>query len=452
MFRVVLYVTLGLGLATLSTWSFTKVGTGRFVQVALPFWILYAVLGLVGRFGRTLALRSGVYLGVLFLGGSVALVEYGFRGQGPFLHLGAVAMTAVFIGRKASAYVLAAALLVTAVAGALFVSGVLVHDVVQPLTSATAWLSLELTLAFIGVSMYAAVAVVMDRLAQSLESTRGLVQKLEAEVAAASAARAALDRLNADLELRIAERTAGLERVNEELEAFSYTVSHDLRAPLRHVNAYVGMLRERSETQVDAESLRFMSTIEKAAERMASMIDNLLKFYRLGRAALSLVELDLRQLFDEVIAEREHELSARKVELVFGELGSAKADRGLLKQVLSNLFDNALKYTSRKESARVEIRAERTNGEVVVSIADDGVGFDPAHRERLFQVFQRLHHEREFEGTGIGLAHVRRIIERHGGRVWGEGTLGAGAIFSFSLPDERAPAVEREARRIGSQR
>jgi light-regulated signal transduction histidine kinase (bacteriophytochrome) len=299
--------------------------------------------------------------------------------------------------------------------------------------------------------MYAAVAVVMDRLAQSLEHTRGLVQKLEAEVAAAAAARAALDRLNVDLERRIAERTAGLERVNEELEAFSYTVSHDLRAPLRHVNAYVGMLRERSETQVDAESLRFMSTIEKAAERMATMIDHLLQFYRLGRAALSLVELDLRQLLSDVIAEREHELAARKVELVFGELGSVKADRSLLKLVLSNLFDNALKYTSRGASARIEIRAERTNGEVVVSMKDDGVGFDPAHRERLFQVFQRLHHEREFEGTGIGLAHVRRIVERHGGRVWGEGTLGAGAIFSFSLPDESGPAAEHEAQRIGSQ-
>jgi signal transduction histidine kinase len=443
-FRVVLYVTLGLGLATLSTWTLTKHDSERFATVVLPFWGFYAALALVGLFGRTLAVRAGVYLAVLFVGGTFALVEYGFRGQGPFLYLGAVAMTAVFLGRRASAYLLVLELAVTAVVGFLFVTERLVHDAVAPLTSWGAWVSLELTLTFIGVSMYAAVGVVMDRLAQSLERSRGLVKKLEAEVAAADAARAELDRLNADLERRITERTEGLARVNEELQAFSYTVSHDLRAPLRHVNAYVGMLRERAAEQLDSESLRFMDTIEKAADRMASMIDHLLHFYRLGRAGLSLVSVDLRKLVDEVLAERELELSKRRVELVIGELGALRADRSLMKQVLSNLLDNALKYSSRTEHARVEISAERGPGEVVVRVTDNGVGFDPAHRERLFQVFQRLHPEREFEGSGIGLAHVRRIIERHGGRVWAEGAVGAGASFFFSIPE---PSAEHQAKK-----
>lgn len=437
-FRVVLYVTLGLGLATLAAWSYTKLGSGRFVQVALPFWGFYVVLAVVGLFGKTLVVRAGVYLGVLFLGGTFALVEYGFRGQGPFLYLGAVAMTAVFIGRRASAYLLVTELAVTALVAYLFVTGRLVHDAVAPLTSLSAWISLGLTLTFVGVSMYAAVAVVMDRLGQSLESSRGLVKKLEAQVAAAAAARAELDRLNAELEQRIAERTEGLARVNEELQAFSYTVSHDLRAPLRHVNAYVGMLRERTEPQADAESLRFMATIEKAAERMASMIDDLLHFYRLGRAGLSLVNVELDKVLQEVLAEREHEIAERRVEIAIGELGSVRADRGLMKQVLSNLIDNALKYSSRKERARVELSAAREPGETIVAVRDNGVGFDPAHRERLFQVFQRLHPEREFEGSGIGLAHVRRIIERHGGRVWAEGAVGDGATFFFSVPNAHA--------------
>ena len=444
-FRVVLYVTLALGLATLSTWSFTKHDSERFVTVVLPFWGFYVALALVGLFGKTLAIRAGVYLAILFFGGTFALVEYGFRGQGPFLYLGAVAMAAVFLGRKASAYLLAVELAVTAVIAFLFVTERLVHDAVAPLTSVGAWISLELTLTFIGVSMYAAVAVVMDRLGQSLERSRGLVKNLEAEVQAADAARAELDRLNADLERRIAERTEGLARVNEELQAFSYTVSHDLRAPLRHVNAYVGMLRERSAQNLDAESLRFMDTIEKAADRMASMIDHLLHFYRLGRAGLSLANVELDKLVDEVLAERELELAKRHVELVTGGLGSVRADRGLMKQVLSNLIDNALKYSSRKEHARIELAAERARGETVVSIRDDGVGFDPAHRERLFQVFQRLHPEREFEGSGIGLAHVRRIIERHGGRVWAEGAVGVGATFFFSIPD--AIGAEQEPKK-----
>ncbi len=445
-FRVVLYVTLGLGLATLSAWSFTKYDGERFAQVVLPFWGFYVALALVGLFGKTLAVRAGVYLAILFVGGTFALVEYGFRGQGPFLYLGAVAMTAVFLGRRASAYLLSLELAVTALVGYLFVTERLVHDAVAPLTSVGAWISLELTLTFIGVSMYAAVAVVMDRLGQSLERSRGLVKKLEAEVAAADAARAELDRLNAELERRIAERTDGLARVNEELEAFSYTVSHDLRAPLRHVNAYVGMLRERAARQLDAESLRYMDTIERAADRMASMIDHLLHFYRLGRAGLSLVSVDLRKLVDEVLGERELELSTRHVEIVLGELGTLRADRALMKQVLSNLLDNALKYSSTTERARVEIAVERDRVETVVRVSDNGVGFDPAHRERLFQVFQRLHPEREFEGSGIGLAHVRRIIERHGGRIWAEGAVGAGATFFFSIPDSGA---EPDAKKTG---
>lgn len=245
------------------------------------------------------------------------------------------------------------------------------------------------------------------------------------------------DRMNAELEARVAERTERLAQANDELKAFSYTVSHDLRAPARQVGAYVGMLRERAGGTLDAEALRHLDSIEGAARRMGRMIDDLLHFHAVGGLAMAATELDTHGLVEEVVRECSAETLGREVTWRLGPLPRVPADRGLLKQVFANLIGNALKYTKPRSKAEISVAGRAENGEAVIFVRDNGVGFDPAYSHKLFQVFQRLHSAHEFEGSGIGLAHVKRIVERHGGRVWAESALGAGATFSFSLPTAR---------------
>jgi light-regulated signal transduction histidine kinase (bacteriophytochrome) len=255
------------------------------------------------------------------------------------------------------------------------------------------------------------------------------------------------DRLSAELEARVTERTDRLARANEELEAFSYTLSHDLRAPLRHVNAYIGMLREETQGALTDKALERVNVISDAAGRMTRMIDDLLQFYRLGRASFATADLDLKMLVGEVIAEHSHETRARDVAWKIGELPALSADRALMKHVFANLIGNALKYTSTRSHAEITVDQEPRNEEVVVYVRDNGVGFDPSQTHRLFHVFQRLHPLHDFEGNGIGLAHVRRIVERHGGRVWAKGAVDAGATIYLAFPIRTERLASREFER-----
>jgi light-regulated signal transduction histidine kinase (bacteriophytochrome) len=241
-------------------------------------------------------------------------------------------------------------------------------------------------------------------------------------------------RLNAELEQRVRERTAALEAANKELEAFSYSVSHDLRAPLRAVDGYALMLTEDYGDRLDDEGRRLLKVVRASAERMGHLIDDLLRFSQVGRRPLSLMPLDMHVLAGEVVAEITQLHPKARIEL--GALPAATGDRALLRHVWTNLVSNAVKYSARVASPRVEITGDSNARETIYTVRDNGAGFDMRYYEKLFKVFQRLHREEEFEGTGVGLAIAQRVVARHGGRVWGEGAIGEGASFHFTLPKE----------------
>ncbi len=617
-FQFVLFLTIGLGLPLIVSWSYSKFQQGR-LGITLPMWGLYFLLATLAIVRRSLRLRAATFLVCLFAAGTIALLEYGFRGQGPFLYIAVVTMTVVFLGLRAGVVALVVTLAVIALAAYAFTHQLLLDNAQHPLTALTPWLTLVGTSLLVGSSMLAAVGVLMRRLETSLATERGLVRELRREVQTAETARAETlrelserkraeerleqrdrvlnavglsaekllvsrrwedcaeevlralgeaagveratvgelvsdskrgellkyrfhwitsgfthwaeqegmrelpassgplapylaklrageaikihvdrlpeesrafasklalavatmlpitvdgklwgfiglassnpafeipeqvtdllraaagslgaaigrDLLNAELEARVIERTERLARANEEIEAFSYTISHDLRAPLRHVSAYVGMLREENAGKLPDKAVERVNVIADAAERMTRMIDDLLQFYQLGRSSFASTELDLTRVVAEVISEYEHETRAREVAFNVGPLPEVRADRALMKHVFSNLIGNALKYTSSRLRAEIAVGHEPGDREVVVYVRDNGVGFDPSQVHRLFHVFQRLHPLQDFEGNGIGLAHVRRIVERHGGRVWAKGAVDAGATVYLALP------------------
>jgi signal transduction histidine kinase len=238
-----------------------------------------------------------------------------------------------------------------------------------------------------------------------------------------------------ELERRVAERTADLFAANEELESFSYSVSHDLRAPLRHIGGFAALLEQSMAGRLQESDRRYLKTITDAATRMGRLIDDLLAFSRTGRSPIVKNAVRLQPLIEDVQREVASAAQGRSIAWTIHPLPEVEADAAMLRQVLLNLLSNAVKYTSGRSDAEVEIGATPgDNGELTVYVRDNGVGFDMQYVHKLFGVFQRLHRAEEFEGTGIGLANVRRIVQRHGGRVWAEGALNAGATFYFSLP------------------
>lgn len=240
-------------------------------------------------------------------------------------------------------------------------------------------------------------------------------------------------RLNAELEQRVIERTAQLEAANCELESFAYAISHDLRAPLRAVNGFAQMLLEEDAAELSGEAQRKLRVVHDRAIHMGKLIDGLLILSRVGRHSLGKTTVAPGDVVRAALEELQTEQQNRHVEIVVGELPSCTADAILLKQVFVNLLSNALKYTGKKEFARIEVGARDESGRCVYYIRDNGAGFDPRHGDKLFGVFQRLHLADEFEGIGIGLSIVQRIIHRHGGRIWAEGAVDQGATFSFTL-------------------
>jgi PAS domain S-box-containing protein len=238
-------------------------------------------------------------------------------------------------------------------------------------------------------------------------------------------------KLNEDLE----KRTAELEAINKELEAFAYSISHDLRAPLRHMAGYAELLQKNAASILDEKSRRYMMMILESAKRMGDLIDDLLAFSRIGRAETRMTMVSLEQLVKEALSEVQQETDGRNMGWRIGALPNLYGDRSMLRLALVNLVSNAVKFTRTRAQPKIEIGcADGKEDEIVVFIRDNGVGFEMKYVNKLFGVFQRLHRAEEFEGTGIGLATVQRIIHRHGGRVWAEGLVDRGATFYFSVP------------------
>ncbi len=252
-------------------------------------------------------------------------------------------------------------------------------------------------------------------------------QLLQTEFEAAQA------RASRELAETRARLLADLELKNKELESFSYSVSHDLRAPLRAIDGFSRMLLEGHNQKLDGEGKRLLGVVVENTGRMGQLIDDLLRFSRLGRTSLQQSDIDMPELARSVASELLASCPGRRIELAIGALSSAHGDPSLIRQVFHNLIGNAIKYTRSREVSRIEVTSRSEGNETVYSVVDNGVGFEMEYVDKLFGVFQRLHTSEEFEGTGVGLALVKRIIERHGGRVWAEGKLDVGAKIHFTL-------------------
>jgi signal transduction histidine kinase len=240
------------------------------------------------------------------------------------------------------------------------------------------------------------------------------------------------------LERRVEERTAELEAANRELEAFSFSVSHDLRAPLRVIDGFAQAVVEDHGAQLDDSAKQQLATIQRNAQKMGKLIDDLLRLARFGRSAIEpVVEIDMRALAESVLDGVRAANPTLTFEVDIGELPVGLGNGDLLRQVWQNLLDNAVKYSRKRDVVRIELRGEQGDGEVRYTVRDHGAGFDPKYSAKLFGVFQRLHRTSDFEGTGVGLALVHRIVTRHGGRVWAEGRVDEGATFGFALPERR---------------
>lgn len=258
-----------------------------------------------------------------------------------------------------------------------------------------------------------------------------------------------VQKLTDELEQRVAQRTAQLEAANKELEAFTYSVSHDLRAPLRHISGFSGILIEGYAENLPQEAQRLIHRIEEGTHRMGQLVDDLLNLARVGRRDISLQVTGLKSLVEEVIGDLGPEIGNRHVEWKIGDMPYLDCDPALMKQVFQNLLANAVKFTRPRERAVIEVGQALQEGLLAVFVRDNGVGFSMKYADKLFGVFQRLHRMEDFEGTGVGLATVQRIIQKHGGRIWVEAELDKGATFYFTLANSEEMEAKAKAAQAG---
>jgi signal transduction histidine kinase len=244
---------------------------------------------------------------------------------------------------------------------------------------------------------------------------------------------AALQKAQEELENRVQERTAQLAAANKELEAFSYSVSHDLRAPLRHIDGFSSVLAQKYGPTLDSTAQQYLGRIREGAKHMGHLIDDLLNMARIGRQPAVMKPTDTRPLVNNAIDALKPEYEGRHIDWRIRPLPTVECDPGLMKIVFTNLLSNAVKYTRRKETATIEVGQFIEGGSPVIYVRDNGAGFEQTYADKLFGVFQRLHRAEDFEGTGVGLATVRRIIDKHGGRIWAQGKVDDGATFFFTL-------------------
>jgi signal transduction histidine kinase len=274
---------------------------------------------------------------------------------------------------------------------------------------------------------------VLDGFTHMQSNLAAAVQTLEQDIVKLEQAEAEIHQLNTALEQRVADRTAQLEAVNRELEAFSYSVSHDLRTPLRSIDGFSQALAEDYGEHLDAVGHDYLNRVRRAAQRMGLLIDDLLRLARVTRTEMKQIPVDLSIMAQEVIADLHKHKGYCDAPFTVEAGLVAYGDPALLRIVMENLLDNAWKYSSKVEQPKIEVGCMKQNGRSVYFVRDNGAGFDMAYVHKLFGAFQRLHREEDFPGTGVGLATVKRIVHRHGGEIWGEGQTGVGALFCFTL-------------------
>jgi light-regulated signal transduction histidine kinase (bacteriophytochrome) len=260
-----------------------------------------------------------------------------------------------------------------------------------------------------------------------------------------------------NLEQSVIQRTEELEVANKELEAFTYSVSHDLRAPLRAVHGFSEILKEDYFKILDDEGQRICSVISSSATQMSELIDDLLSFSRIGRSTVSATILNMEVIADTIAHELINQEQRKDIKYSIGKLNEVTGDPNLIKNVWYNLISNAIKYSSKQNYPEIFINSRKEGDYIIYSVKDNGVGFEMQYADKLFGVFQRLHSEYEFEGNGVGLAIVKRIINKHGGRIWAESEVGNGATFSFSLPAKEMlnlneSAVTSEQEKVNSEK
>jgi signal transduction histidine kinase len=272
---------------------------------------------------------------------------------------------------------------------------------------------------------------------QDIQQARNILKVFAARASAElqrKYANEALFQLNQSLENRVVQRTAELETANKELESFSYSISHDLRAPLRAINGFSKILQEDYRDRIDDNGNRYLQIVRDNAKRMGELIDDLLNLSRMNRKEISRRSIIVNDLINQILRDSESVIGDRQIEFIIADLPNCEADMSLLTQVWINLISNAIKYTNKTENARIEISCQVINRINTYFIRDNGAGFDMQYADKLFGVFQRMHLERDFEGTGIGLAIVQRIVQRHGGQIWAEAAVNQGATFYFTIP------------------
>lgn len=406
-------------------------------------------LTLLGVWLARARLSSGVIavtmLGALYLIGTLALLRLGIAATTFFGYALLVIATPLIFGRRAGWYAIAACGAAYVVIAMLATSGWLSYQssMEEYVGTPANWFYAGTAFAAFAVVTVALSGTVHGKIDQLVLNEERRRQMLNASNARLAEANERLRQVNEHLESRFAERTQRLEQANRELESFSYTVSHDLRSPLQVIEGFSALALQEETMRLPDKARDYLHRIQASARRMHDMIGHLLAFSELASVALHTVETNLSDLASAIVTDLQVTEPSRQVEVVVQPSMMARVDPALIVNVLHNLLANAWKFTGRAAQPRIEFASHREGDECVYVVRDNGAGFSDSKAERLFQPFARLHDKRDFSGTGIGLATARRIIERHGGRIWARSKVGEGAAFFFTLgePEPAASAV-----------